>query len=118
MSTTTRLAEQLGMRHPIVSAPMEPVGGGRLAGAAAAAAGLGLLGGGYTEHADWFERAFAAAGDQSAGFITWTLRPSRRVRDVVVARQPKAIFLSFEDPAPFSKSRGDGPAGVLSTANR
>ena len=104
MSITTRLTEQLGITHPVVSAPMDVIAGGRLAGAVSAAGGLGLLGGGYTEDADWFEREFAAAGNQSVGcgFITWSLRRYPHILDVVIARKPKAIFLSFDDPEPFA----------------
>jgi len=104
MSITTRLTEQLGIRHPIVSAPMDVIAGGKLAGAVSAAGGLGLLGGGYAEDADWFAREFAAAGNQSVGcgFITWALRRSPHLLDAVIARKPKAIFLSFDDPEPFA----------------
>src|SRR5215831_7352501 len=104
MSITTRLTEQLSIRHPIVSAPMDVIAGGRLAGAVSAAGALGLLGGGYTEDTEWFEREFAAAGNQSVGcgFITWALRRSPHLLDVVIARKPKAIFLSFDDPEPFA----------------
>src|SRR5262245_37677472 len=103
MSITTRLTEQFGITHPIVSAPMDVIAGGRLAGAVSAAGGLGLLGGGYTENADWFEREFAAAGNQSVGcgLITWARRRSPQILDVVIARKPKAVFLSFDDPQPF-----------------
>jgi nitronate monooxygenase len=104
MSISTRLTEQLGITHPILCAPMDVIAGGRLAGAVSAAGGLGFLGGGYSEDADWFEREFAAAGNQSVGcgFITWALRQSPQILDVVVAHKPKAIFLSFDDPEPFA----------------
>jgi len=104
MSITTRLTEQLSITHPIVSAPMDAIAGGRLVGAVSAAGGLGFLGGGYTEDADWFEREFAAAGNQcvGCGFITWALRRRPRFLDAVVARKPKALFLSFDDPEPFA----------------
>ena len=83
---------------------MDVIAGGRLAGAVSAAGGLGFLGGGYTEDADWFEREFAAAGNQSVGcgFITWALRQSPQILDAVVAHKRKAIFLSFDDPEPFA----------------
>lgn len=83
---------------------MDVIAGGRLAGAVSAAGGLGFLGGGYTEDAYWFEREFAAAGNQSVGcgFITWALRQSPQILDAVVAHKPKAIFLSFDDPEPFA----------------
>ena len=58
-----------------------------------AAGGLGFLGGGYTEDADWFEREFAAAGNQSVGcgFITWALRQSPQILDAVVGIKAAGI---------------------------
>ncbi len=41
MALVTRLTERFGIRHPILSAPMALAGGGRLAAAVTAAAGLG-----------------------------------------------------------------------------
>lgn len=40
----TRLTERMGIRHPILLAPMAGPAGGRLAGAVSAAGGWGLLG--------------------------------------------------------------------------
>src|SRR5215471_19589521 len=48
----SRLTERLGIRHPILLAPMGFVSGGALAAAVSAAGGLGLIGCGYAE-ADW-----------------------------------------------------------------
>src|SRR5436190_23070336 len=100
MAISTRLTERLGITHPIVSAPMDVIAGGKLAAAVSSAGGLGFLGGGYSDDSDWFGREFAAAGNQAVGcgFITWALRQHPHVLDVVIARKPKAIFLSFDDP--------------------
>jgi nitronate monooxygenase len=43
----TRLTRRLGIRHPILSAPMGMAAGGRLAAAVSQAGGLGLIGSGY-----------------------------------------------------------------------
>jgi DegV family protein with EDD domain len=43
MLLRTRLTERLGLRHPIVLAPMAFAAGGRLAAAVSAAGGLGLI---------------------------------------------------------------------------
>mgnify|MGYP001453235922 CR=1 FL=1 len=104
MTISTRLTERLGITHPIVSAPMDVIAGGRLAAAVTGAGGLGFLGGGYTDDNAWFEREYAAAGNQAVGcgFITWALRKNPKVLDAVIARKPKAIFLSFDDPEPFA----------------
>jgi nitronate monooxygenase len=104
MPIATRLTERLDIVHPVVSAPMDVIAGGKLAAAVSGAGGLGFLGGGYADDADWFEREFAAAGNQAVGcgFITWSLRHRPELLDGAIARHPKAIFLSFDDPEPFA----------------
>jgi len=74
MALRTKLTELLGIRHPVLSAPMGGTAGGRLAAAVSNAGGLGLIGGGRAD-AEWLEREFAAAGNQrvGCGFITWGL---------------------------------------------
>ncbi len=103
MSLSTRLTERFGIKHPVISAPMAFAAGGALAGAVGAAGGLGLIGGGYGDAA-WLDEQFAAAGNQpvGCGFITWSLRKSPEILDAVLARNPKAVFLSFDDPEPFA----------------
>src|SRR5215470_2674267 len=111
MAISTRLTQRLGIKHPVIAAPMDVIAGGKLAAAVSGAGGLGLLGGGYSDDADWFEREFAAAGNQAigCGFITWSLRQRPELFERVIARKPKAIFLSFDDPEPFaSRSKAAG----------
>ena len=55
MTIHNRLTRTLGIKHPILLAPMDVVSGGRLAAAISNAGGLGLLGGGYGDE-DWIER--------------------------------------------------------------
>ena len=104
MPLSTRLTARFGLLHPIVSAPMDVIAGGKLAGAVSGAGALGFLGGGYADDASWFEREFAAAGNQpvGCGFITWSLRRNPEIFGHVIERKPKAIFLSFDDPEPFA----------------
>jgi nitronate monooxygenase len=99
----TRLTEKLGIKHPILSAPMGSIAGGRLAGAVSEAGGLGLIGGGYGDKG-WLEREFAAAGNRrvGCGFITWSLAQQPGLLDVVLAYRPTALMLSFGDPRPFA----------------
>jgi nitronate monooxygenase len=99
----TRLTERLNIRHPILSAPMALAGGGKLAAAVTAAGGLGLIGGGYGDAA-WLAREFEAAGNQpvGCGFITWSLAKQSAMLDAVLERRPRAVMLSFGDPAPFA----------------
>ena len=55
MELRTALNELLGIRVPIVLAPMGGAAGAALAGAVSSAGGLGLIGGGYADK-DWVER--------------------------------------------------------------
>ncbi len=102
MALRTRLTQILGIRHPVLLAPMGYVSGGRLAAALSAAGGLGLVGGGYAE-ADWLERELAAAGNErvGCGFITWALAERPDALDLALGHAPAAVMLSFGDPAPF-----------------
>ena len=99
----TRLTERFRLDHPIISAPMGWVAGGRLAAAVSAAGGLGLIGGGYGDEA-WLREQIEAAGDARIGYglITFTLVDKPHLLDIVLDRAPTAIFLSFGDPEPFA----------------
>jgi nitronate monooxygenase len=114
MPIQTRLTERLGITHPILSAPMGFVAGGRLAAAVTAAGGLGLIGGGYGD-AEWIEREFAAAGNArvGCGFITWSLRKQPHLLDLVLAHAPAAVMLSFDQPEPFAKAIKDSGALLI-----
>ncbi|MBA2125035.1 oxidoreductase [Hyphomicrobium methylovorum] len=99
----TRLTERLSLRFPIINAPMAFAAGGKLAAAVTAAGGFGLIGGGYGD-AQWLEQEFRAAGDQKVGcgFITWSLGRQPELLDLALAHKPRAVLLSFSDPAPFA----------------
>src|SRR5436190_10967293 len=103
MPLRARLTERLAIEHPIISAPMGFVAGGRLAAAVSNAGGLGLIGGGYGD-GHWLDREFAAAGNLrvGCGFITWSLAERPELLDQVLARSPAALMLSFGSPAPFA----------------
>jgi nitronate monooxygenase len=103
MALRTRVTERFRIEHPIISAPMGFVAGGRLAAAVTSAGGLGLIGAGYGD-AEWLEREFAAAGNAriGCGFITWSLARKPELLDLVLAHAPAALMLSFGDPAPYA----------------
>jgi nitronate monooxygenase len=112
MTIVTPLTERLGILHPVISAPMAFAAGGKLAAAVSSAGGLGLIGGGYGD-GDWLETQFREAGNAriGCGFITWSLRRQPHLLDLVLAHKPTAVFLSFDDPAPFARAVKD--AGAL-----
>ena len=99
---STRLTERFGLSHPIIQAPMAVAAGGRLAASVSEAGALGLIGGGYGDP-DWLGEQFDIAGDQSVGcgLITWALAKNPSLLDVVLARDPRAVFLSFGDPQEY-----------------
>ncbi len=104
MALRTRLTERLGIKHPVLLAPMGWFSGGRLAAAVSRAGGLGMIGGGYGDRA-WLQSAFADAGNApvGCGFITWSLARNPELLDEVLARSPRALMLSFGSPAPFAQ---------------
>lgn len=103
MAIVTRATERLGIRHPIVLAPMGGVSGGRLAAAISQAGGLGVIGGGYGDP-EWLERELDAAGNAPVGigFITWSLAKKPELLDVALERRPRAIMLAFGSVEPFA----------------
>jgi nitronate monooxygenase len=103
MRLRTRLTERFDIEHPIISAPMGMVAGGRLAAAVSNAGGLGLIGGGYGD-GGWLEREFSAAGNArvGCGFITWSLAKQPELLGRMLARQPAAVMLSFGPVADFA----------------
>ena len=102
MALRTRLTGRLGIRHPVLLAPMGFVSGRALAAAVSAAGGLGIIGGGYADP-EWLECELAAAGNQrvGCGFITWALAQRPAALDLALHRSPAAIMLSFGDAGPF-----------------
>jgi len=106
MPISTPLTARLGIRHPILSAPMDFIAGARLTRAVSVAGGFGILGGGYGDRA-WLEQETAKLADASdpfgIGFITWSLAKQPALLDIALEARPRAIMLSFGDPKPFSK---------------
>lgn len=111
MALKTRLTTRFGLTHPIISAPMAFAAGGRLASAVSAAGGLGLIGGGYGDRA-WLEEQLSLVAPETVGcgFITWSLRRAPELLDLVLEHRPRAVILSFGNPAPLAARIKD--AGV------
>src|SRR6266851_3940618 len=105
MSISTPLTALLGIKHPILQAPMDTIAGARLTAAVSAAGGFGILGGGYGDRA-WLQQETAKLAGASApfgiGFITWSLAKRPELLDIALEAGPHAIMLSFGDPKPFA----------------
>jgi nitronate monooxygenase len=97
------LTDALGIRYPIISAPMAFVAGGALAAAVSRAGGLGLIGGAYGDR-EWTDEQFdLARGERvGVGFITWSAAQRPAVVDAALQRKPAAVMLSFGDPMTFA----------------
>jgi nitronate monooxygenase len=103
MPIATRLTELLGVKHPIILAPMDVIADGRLAATVSRAGGFGIIGGGYGDEA-WLMREMKAAGDArvGVGFITWSMAKQPRLLDLVLERRPPAVMLSFGEIKPHA----------------
>jgi nitronate monooxygenase len=103
MAIRTALTEALGLEYPIVLAPMGSVSGGRLAAAVSNAGGLGLVGGGYGDHA-WLRDELSVVKAETArpwgvGLITWATTPE--TVQLALSYEPHTFMLSFGDPRPY-----------------
>src|SRR5436190_1586040 len=109
MANATELTRILGIKHPILLAPMDIVSGSRLAAAVSLAGGFGILGGGYGKR-PWLTRELAAlkklltarSAPFGVGFITWSLAKQPDLLDIALQAGPRAVMLSFGDPAAFA----------------
>jgi nitronate monooxygenase len=114
MPIATPLTALLGIKHPVLLAPMDTLSGARLVRAVSEAGGFGILGGGYGDRTR-LETETAKLKDFSGsfgiGFITWSMAKQPELLDIALAAKPRAIMLSFGDPAPFAPRIRD--AGAL-----
>ena len=101
-ASTARLREALGIEMPILGAPMARIAGGRLATAVSMSGALGFLGGGYGD-LDWIDVELAGIDISTigVGLITWKLDEQPTVLDAVLGRGPRAVWLSYGDPASY-----------------
>jgi len=102
---STPLTKLLGIRHPILLAPMGDTAGGQLAAAVSDAGGFGLIGGGYADP-NWLTAELEAARTArvGVGFITFALDQRPGTLRVALEARPAAIQLSFGDPRPYADS--------------
>jgi nitronate monooxygenase len=105
MPISTELTARLGIEHPILLAPMAMITGSRLVKAVGEAGGFGILGGGYGDKA-WLAAETAQlrgfGRPFGIGFITWSLAKQPELMDIALDAKPRAVMLSFGDPAPFA----------------
>ena len=105
MPISTDLTALLGIRHPVLLAPMDTISGSRLTRAVSEAGGFGILGGGYGDIARLEAETLKLkdfAAPFGVGFITWSLAKQPELLDIALKANPRAVMLSFGDPKPFA----------------
>ena len=116
---STRFTERLGIRHPIVCAPMAFITGGALASAVSGAGGIGIVGGAYAGTVGAIEPdletelAKAKSSKVGVGFITWALARAPEKLTTALKYAPSCVFLSFGDPRPFAAQIHDAGAMLI-----
>lgn len=104
MNEDNALCGLLGVRLPLLLAPMAGVGGGRLAAAVSRAGGLGLVGGGYGDAA-WLATQLRLCRDETfgVGFITWALQRQPALLQQALDAGARAVLLSFGPMGGFAQ---------------
>lgn len=117
----TRLTELLGIRYPIISAPMARTSGGRLAAAVSSAGGLGTFGGVSTAvpiGPDYIREQIRHIRSQTdrpfgVGFMTHRIPLYPQNFETVLEERVPVILFSFADPRPWmSRAKESGAITV------
>src|SRR3954462_1533524 len=110
----TALTERLGLRHPIVQAPMGGVAGPELADAVSAAGALGMLTAGPNDGADKVRRDAAGVTQPvGIGTLAWRLESHPDILDAVLEARPRAVAISAGDVAPYAGRVRDAGVPLL-----
>ncbi len=118
----TRLTDLLGIRYPVISAPMTRMSGGRLAGAVSAAGGLGTFGAASNTPAAldpiYIREQIGlikSVTDQpfGVGFITHALDVVPHNFEAALAEKVPVMLFSFADPTPWVPRAKDTGAKVI-----
>lgn len=101
MTAATQWAAALGLKAPIVCAPMGGVAGGRLASAVSRAGGLGMIGMGSAASRELLARELALLDAGGApfgvGFVGWGIERDPALLDMALEAGPAVVSVSFLD---------------------
>src|ERR1700737_1008640 len=93
---STPWSRRMGLRVPIVNAPMGGVAGGRLAAAVTAAGGLGMVGMGTAGSTSSLRAELPhVRGTFGIGLVGWVIRKEPELLDAALAAQPVLVSVSF-----------------------
>lgn len=115
----TALTELLGVRVPIVNAPMTPQAGGRLARAVSDVGAFGMVGIEEVDSAAGIAEQLGIVSAKPAvpfgiGLVAWGIAKRPELLDIAIAARPTLVSISFGDPAPYVPRLRD--AGILVAA--
>ena len=101
----TRLTDLLGVRVPLLNAPMTPQAGGRLARAVSEAGAFGMVGIEEIDTEEEIAEQLAIVGDGppvpfGIGLVAWVIEQRPELLEIAIAARPTLISISFGDPAP------------------
>jgi nitronate monooxygenase len=105
----TIMTTQWGLRYPIIGAPMANVARGRMAAAVTDAGGLGMIGVGNKDSAEFIERESAIArGDGSPrkfgiGLMAWLLESRPELFEAALQQEPFLVSISFGSLRPYAE---------------
>ncbi|MCL5077111.1 MAG: nitronate monooxygenase [Actinobacteria bacterium] len=100
----TILTDGLGLRYPIISAPMAGAADGVLAAAVSRAGGLGMIGIGSQAQPDFLLQQAAlarSAGPFGIGLMIWALDDRPELFEAALSARPDLLSISFGDPTPY-----------------
>ncbi|HNM84208.1 MAG TPA: nitronate monooxygenase [Mycobacterium sp.] len=100
MTLSTPWSQQLGLRVPIVNAPMGGAAGGRLATAVSRAGGLGMIGMGSAATAVDLQAELVELGEVGSfgvGLVHWVMIDRPELFDTALAARPALVSVSFGD---------------------
>lgn len=108
--------DTLGIRHPLVCAPMAGVAGGRLAHAVSSAGGLGMIGARGSASPEWITEQATIAGEGGTAFgiglMAWVPQLDTQLAAVIALegqQRPALVAVSFGDLVePVARLRAAG----------
>jgi nitronate monooxygenase len=115
----TAVTRKLGMRIPVLNAPMTPQAGGALARAVSAAGGFGMLGFDEDEPEEAISEQVAILQREpkvpfGIGLVAWVLDRRPQLLQLAINAKPSFISVSFGDPARYVRQIQE--AGILAGA--
>ena len=120
----TRLTSLLGIKYPVMSAPMSMHSGATLAAAVTHAGGVGMFGAIGSGGESWFRAELAKVkgllGDKpyGVGFITFLMESMPHLFEIAIEEKIPVMAFSFADPASYiERAKNAGAVTICQVRN-